>query len=112
MHYYPTIGLTSKSDILIKEVNDILEAMNFKTSVRYNVENYDKRTNQTYTKSTLELNGVENLNLWIDKIGFNSSKHLTKHILWKKYGFCPANTNIKQRLDILNDKIDISSFYV
>ena len=110
-HYYPTIALASKSRVLIADVNVILKALGFETSVKYDMSFYDKRTRLFYTRSYAELNGVDNLNLWIDNIGFNSEKHITKYKIWKKYGFCPANTNINQRLGLLDGKIEILSFY-
>lgn len=59
----------------------------------------------------INLNGLSNLNLWFKEIGFNSSKHLTKYEIWKRFGFCPPNTNIIERRNILKGKININSYY-
>jgi len=38
-------------------------------------------------------------------------KHLTKYEIGKKYGFCPPNTTILERRNILKGVIDINSYY-
>ena len=55
--------------------------------------------------------GEKNLKLWMDKINFNNFKHLSKYLIWKQYGFCPPKTNLKQREEILSEKLDPYSFY-
>lgn len=102
LHYYPTISLASKSRTLIKEVNNILKKEGFSTSFKLDYLVYDRKRNVNYIRSFVELNGLDNLNLWMDKIGFKSEKHLTKYEVWKKLGYCPANTNINQRIEILH----------
>jgi len=47
----------------------------------------------------------------MEKIGFNSTKHLTKYEVWKKFGYCPPNTNIRQRKQILEGNLKIEDFY-
>lgn len=38
---------------------------------------------------------------YINKIGFKNPKHNTKWLIYKKLGYCPPNTKLKQRLDII-----------
>jgi hypothetical protein len=38
---------------------------------------------------------------WLTEIGFRNPKHLTKIEVWKRFGFCPPQTNISQRRQIL-----------
>ena len=47
----------------------------------------------------------------METIGFNSTKHLTKYKIWKKFSYCPPNTNIQQRKQILGGNINIEGFY-
>ncbi|MBI2106952.1 hypothetical protein HYT57_03130 [Candidatus Woesearchaeota archaeon] len=49
--------------------------------------------------------------MWFNEIGFNSSKHLTKYDIWKRFGFCPPYTNILERQKILDETIDVNSYY-
>jgi intein/homing endonuclease len=41
---------------------------------------------------------------YIDEIGFKNPKHYTKWLIFKKLGFCPPNTNLKQRQELLKQK--------
>lgn len=59
----------------------------------------------------INLNGRNNLVNWMKNIGFRNPKHLTKYSIWKKFGFCPPNTTILERRQILRDDIDPLTFY-
>ncbi|MBI2148125.1 hypothetical protein HYU23_00445 [Candidatus Woesearchaeota archaeon] len=59
----------------------------------------------------MEILGKEQLELWMKLTGFNSRKHLTKYLVWKKFGFCPHYTNLPQRELILKGELDPYSFY-
>ena len=48
---------------------------------------------------------------WIDEIGFRNQKHLTKVKIHEKFGFCPPHTKLKQRIKMINDKINPLTFY-
>lgn len=77
--YYPVITLALKGDKLVKEVSNYLQGMGFKISERYNYKVKDSRIEQGYTTiSRIDLNGKKNLELWNQKIGFFSPKHLAK----------------------------------
>ena len=54
---------------------------------------------------------MNQLEYWMKSIGFNSRKHLTKYLIWKKSGFCPPYTSLPQREQILNEELDPYSFY-
>ena len=45
------------------------------------------------------------------KIGFNNYAKYSKYEVWKKFGFCPPYTTLKQRKKILNGELDPYSFY-
>ena len=40
-------------------------------------------------------------------IGIKNPVKLTRYLVWKKFGFCPPHTNLQQRKDILNGKLNI-----
>ncbi len=70
-----------------------------------------KRYNKYHISNQIEICGKEQLELWMKKIGFNSRKHLTKYLVWKKFGFCPPNTTLPERELILKGELDSYSFY-
>ncbi|HIH42499.1 TPA: hypothetical protein HA246_02535 [Candidatus Woesearchaeota archaeon] len=83
--YYPVISLSSSSEKLIKEVVKELKEMGFKVVESYNRQIFDPRFKKGFNIiSRLDLNGFQNLQLWIEKINFSSPKHLNKI---KKYYF-------------------------
>ena len=57
------------------------------------------------------IRGVKRLEKWKDKIGFNNHAKTTKYFIWKKFGFCPTNIDIKQRKLILEGNLDPHSLY-
>lgn len=77
--YYPVITLALKGDRLVREVAHYLRGAGFKVSERYNYIVKDKRIPKGFTTiSRIDLNGNKNLELWNQKIGFFSPKHLAK----------------------------------
>jgi len=109
LHYYPVISIQSSNTKLIVEINDLLKKNGFQTYTHLNFPK--KRYEKIHISNELDLNGVEELNKWIKLIGFNSRKHLTKYLVWKKYGFCPPYTTLPQREQILKRELDPYSFY-
>ena len=37
-------------------------------------------------------------------IGFKNIRQSTKYEIWKKFGFCPAKINLKERLELLHEE--------
>ncbi len=77
--YYPVISLSSSSEKLIKEVAGVLKDFGFRIVEIYNYKVPDKRAKNGFTIiNRIEMNGFENLRLWLSVIGFASPKHLNK----------------------------------
>lgn len=108
-HYYPTISISNQSKKLIKNTEKLLKLFEINSSSSYDI--LSLRNGKKTTRHDIYIYGKDNLNKWMKLIGFNSTKHLTKYETWKKFGFCPPNTNILQRQKILKGEIDINSFY-
>lgn len=108
-HYYPVISLSTQSKNLQKDIIEILIEFGF--NPWYISEYPTSRNGKPLFTNQINLNGLNNLNLWMKEIGFNSEKHLTKYQVWKRFGFCPPYTNIIERRKILKGEIDINSYY-
>jgi len=106
-HKYPVISYGAASTLLAKEVNNLLKEFGFKTYSKFNIS--IKLNNKYFTTNIIYLNGKGNLKKWFKLIGFTSPKHLTKYKVWKRYGFCPPKTTLKQREQILKGKLNIWS---
>lgn len=82
--YYPVISFSSKSKTLVKEVSHILNSYGFNIVEYYDYKVKDKRIIKGFTIiNRVELNGKDNLELWMKTIGFLSPKHIAKI---EKYG--------------------------
>ena len=110
-HYYPVlkIGLASKE--LIKQTNILLNKLGFTTCLCLDIKRFDKRTNRVYTIHEIYLYGNKNLETWIKVIGFKNTKHLTKYLIWKKYGFYPPKISHEQRKRIIQGYLNPEIFY-
>src|SRR3989339_1705505 len=105
----PSISISSYSTELVKEVNKELNKMGFITYTRFEFSR--KRYEKKYLSNLIEINGIKQLELWMKLIGFNSQKHLTKYLIWKKFGFCPPYTSLPEREAILKGDLNPYSFY-
>ena len=88
----------------LKEMLDILRIKNFfKTDIK-------KKKNEK-TAYHIEVDGGINIDKWFRIIGSKNPKHITKYLVWKKFGFCPPFTTLSQRKEILAGELNPSSFY-
>jgi len=77
--YYPVITLNSQSKILVQEISQALKKKGFKVVEMYDYKVKDHRNREGFTIiNRVELNGKDNLRLWLKKIKFDSPKHLNK----------------------------------
>jgi len=109
VHKYPVIQAAFASKALVDDLHQILLKMNFKPYTCMNITAPDGKGNP-HQIHCLYLPGKENLIKWAREIGFSSPISETKFSIWKKFGFCPPLTTLKDRIKILNDKIDPINF--
>lgn len=106
---YITLGCSSRA--LVMQIAEILKDVGIVASTRLDIKEYDKRTGKFYTKQYLYIHGKKNLTKWINLIGFNNPVQITKYKIWKKFGYCPSMTTLKQRTDILDGRMDLDDFH-
>lgn len=97
----PVIHFTTKSKPLARQACKILEDLEFTYSIDFDNRQHDKRTNKTYVKNNIYISGKRSLEKWMNVIGFNNIARISRYFVYKKLGFCPPHTNLKQRLNIL-----------
>ena len=102
-HTYPVLFYTSISKPLIGQLKALLEGMGF-TVPKKLVEN----KNGTLV---LFLNGDTNYERWMNIIGFNNPKHLTKVVLYEKLGIVPPETGLIERVKLIREEAELSSIY-
>ena len=106
-HSYPIIKCSLKSKNIICQLNKILNEFGFKTNLILNEKNFDKRFNIYYERHSIYLSGVKNLEKWISIIGFDNPRLSSKYLIWRKFGFCPPNTSLEQRKQILSGNLSL-----
>ena len=53
-----------------------------------------------------EMKGIKNLEKWMNEIGFSNFGKFSRYLIWKKFGFCPTNISLSERVKILNGAIN------
>ncbi len=53
--------------------------------------------------SSYQISSKNNLNYWFNIVRPKNPIHITKYLIWKKFGYCPQNTTVYQRLKMLKD---------
>lgn len=104
-HHYPLINLTTVSKLLARNISFILKEIGIKHFI-YSYQPKDLRDNYKYV---VIISGKDRLDKWINQISIKNPVKLSRFLVWKKFGFCPTHTTLKQREDILNGKLDIYS---
>jgi len=89
-HVYPSIELKCVHSAVLADIGTILRQLGFRISIGRSVESW-----------VLRINGVEMLERWMRIIGSNNIKHNTKYSVWQKLGYCPPNTSVQERLNLL-----------
>jgi len=89
---YPRLELKTNSPVLASQFFDTLHNQGFK------VQRRKMSSDKTHI---IYLSGKEQLEKWINEIGFSSLKNKSKYELWKKLTFYIPRTSSKERLQIL-----------
>lgn len=93
----PVISLTTVSKKLTEDVYNSLKFIGLNPRLK---SPYKGKKDKNYVYRIL-IYRIEDIHKFIDKIGFKNSKHYSKWLVYKKIGYCPPNTKLKDRLTIL-----------
>ncbi len=96
-HHYPTINITTVSAQLKEDVNFMLKQL----GIEHFVYGYQPKDLRDSYKYMVIINGVNRLTKWMNLIGMKNPVKLSRYNIWKKFGFCPTNTTLKQREELL-----------
>jgi len=102
-HTYPVINYTSISERLIRQVQDLLSNLGFIIPTKVSRKN--ERT------LIMQINGDKNYERWMNIIGFNNPKHLTKVVLYELFGLVPPETDLVERVKLILGEIEVSAIY-
>ena len=111
-HCQPRIEFRLTSKGLIEDLSAILEKLGLSPeSIKKRKGGLicGKNCKDSYL---LRLNRIDHIKKWFDLHSLSSNpKHLTKYLIWKKFGFCPPNTTIEERKLILSEHLDPYNYY-
>ncbi len=102
-NHYPIIKIVSVSKYLIEGIIKMLLEMDI---VFYYHSRDSKKLNE-HRKHYISISGIDDLEKWMKIIGIKNPVKLSRYLVWKKFEFCPPNTTLEQRKNILNGKLDI-----
>ena len=105
-HTYPTIKLS----VCSKNLRDGVGLLLMKTGFQFAFSQQKKRlgVNEAFT---IELEGDQNLLLWMYNIGFKNPVKSNRYLIWKKYGFNPPYLSFEQQKETLSGKINPHNYY-
>lgn len=108
IYYYPKINIEVSDHKLILDIKKMLDKLGFSYSFCIKIKK-NKYTNPKYTKEqyksySIDIYGVENLEKWFKEIGSSNLKHISKYLIWKKFGQCPPKLTTPERLKLLEKK--------
>jgi predicted transcriptional regulator len=102
-HNYPVISYSSISEPLMRQLQKQLRSLGFVIPKKL-----WERNNGTWY---LAINGDRNYERWMNMIGFNNPKHLTKVVLYEHFGMVPPNTGLVERVNLIQGVIELSALY-
>lgn len=94
VHNEPRIEFFTNNKILHKFTLKKLKQLGFRVSSE---EAYQRE----FRDYRIRMYGKEMLNKWMKEIGFFNRKHLSKIILFEKFGYCPPHLTTKERMRLL-----------
>ncbi len=110
-HTKARLRFTTISKKLADQIFELLKKLHFRTVKRIlkrgHIQN-NRKNNDVYI---IEINELKSIHQFFGNLWPSNPKHITKYQVWKKFGFCPPYTTIKQRKDILKNKLNPYNLY-
>jgi len=103
------IGCISK--LLIEQVFDLCKQHGYRVIKRTIKRGFSYHRNRSDIH-ILEINELKSINKWFKELKPSNPKHITKYLIWKNFGFCPPNTSIEQRKEILKNELNPYDLYM
>ena len=109
-HVKARLRFTSISKNLIEQVMDLMKGLGFRCSKRRIKRGFSNDRNN-HDVFILELNKLDGIKRFFEELKPSNPRHVTKYLIWKKFGFCPPKTTISQRKDILKNVLNPYELY-
>lgn len=96
INYYPRIRFSFYNTPLSLELVKVFKKLGFNFGFCV-----DKRNDILY----YEISGFRNLREWMKSVGSSNDVHLSKYLLWEKFGHVPIRLSLRERQKMLKEKI-------
>jgi len=87
---YPVMELKMEEETFLDEIETMLQD--------FDIGTYRSAGNK------IQLNGENKLEKWVNEIGFSNPSRSSRYYVWKIQNYCPPNTSLQERLEILKNK--------
>lgn len=98
---YPVISHSTNDKRLHESLKVILKDIGINV---YSYMRSRQRCDKQFVSYEIEIYGIKNLNLWVNKVGFSSYNSITRYNVWKVLGYLPRDTDINKRIKILKER--------
>ena len=96
INYYPRIRFSFYNTPLPLELGKVFKELGFNFGFCV-----DKRNDIL----CYEISGFRNLREWMKSVGSSNDVHLSKYLLWEKFGHVPIKLSLRERQKMLKEKI-------
>nr|AQS29446.1 hypothetical protein [uncultured archaeon] len=104
------LRMSSISEKLINQIHELLIKLDFRC-VKRTIKRGFRNNRNNRDIHLIEINSLDNLRRFFEEISPSNLRHTSKYLIWKKFGFCPPNTTIIQRKDILKNQSSPYNLY-
>ena len=98
-HKRPKIKLGTTSKTMRTQLSEILTELGFKPMLK---KPYKGRRDSSKNYEII-IYRKGDIHQWLDIVGFNNFKHVSKILIWEKTGACPPNTTLSERIRTLKE---------
>lgn len=101
-NYIPQIGISSCSKKLLEQILFLLNKLGIYSKIIAKSKQGFKCGRNVHDSYSLGIRRIGDVEKWFQIIGTNNTRHQTRYDVWKKWGYLPSRTTIKERLIILS----------
>lgn len=111
--YHTKIRLrfTSISYKLQEQVLELLDSLGYQCRLRSLRNRATPKRPNNKDVHIIAMDKLKDINNFFNNLIPSNQKHITKYNIWKQFGFCPPDTTLRQRMDILKKKISPYGLY-
>ena len=109
-HYYPYLGFSTQSKVLVHQIKAILDNLEIPNSACC-VERFDKRFKENKPIHAALVSGKIAFKKFEEIVGFRVTNDIAKIRIWEKFGYCPPNISFSEKTEILRGKKNPLEYY-